>query len=104
MCEEFKLSPYAVQLSAHYFDKALQRLAARKSELQLVATSCILIAAKFQGPEERVSANVVAAAAFSAAVICSEMPHLCVQVPQVDKLNACSKNSFTVDKIVDMEM
>jgi hypothetical protein len=78
VCEEFKLSPYAVQLSACYFDKALQRLAARKSELQLVATSCILIAAKFQGPEER--------------------------VPPLDKLNACSKNSFTADKIVEMEM
>ncbi len=44
VAEEFKLNPYAVQLSVHYFDLALQRVKVKKSQLQLVAMCCTLLA------------------------------------------------------------
>ena len=46
VAEEFKLNPYAVQLSVHYFDLALQRVKVKKSQLQLVAMCCTLLAGK----------------------------------------------------------
>lgn len=44
VAEEFKLNPYAVQLSVHYFDLALQQVKVKKSQLQLVAMCCTLLA------------------------------------------------------------
>ena len=44
VAEEFKLNPYAVQLSVHYFDLTLQRVKVKKSQLQLVAMCCTLLA------------------------------------------------------------
>jgi len=61
-----------------YFDFVLQRQAQRKSELQLVAMCCTLLAAKFQGPEEK--------------------------VPQISELNTCSKNTYSREQIVAMEV
>jgi len=78
VAEEFKLNPYAVQLSVHYFDLVLQQVKVKKSQLQLVAMCCTLLAAKFYGPEER--------------------------VPSINDLNACSKNTYNRHSIVHMEM
>jgi len=44
VAEEFKLNPYAVQLSVVYFDLTLQRVNVKKSQLQLVAMCCTLLA------------------------------------------------------------
>jgi hypothetical protein len=46
VAEEFKLNPYAVQLSVHYFDLVLQQVKVKKSQLQLVAMCCTLLAGK----------------------------------------------------------
>ena len=53
VAEEFKLNPYAVQLSVHYFDLTLQRLKVKKSKLQLVAMCCTLLAGASARPRPR---------------------------------------------------
>ncbi|OAF71679.1 CycA3 [Intoshia linei] len=75
MCEKFELSQEAVALSINIFDRFLYIIKANREKLQLIAATCLLIANKFS---ESLIPN---------------LPNLCI----------ISRNSFTVNQILEME-
>ena len=105
VAEEFKLNPYAVQLSVHYFDLTLQRLKVKKSKLQLVAMCCTLLAGASALPPPRAACRgkrllgLTGPTVFAAKFYGPEE-----RVPPITDLNACSKNTYDRDQIVKMEM
>ena len=110
VAEEFKLNPYAVQLSVVYFDLTLQRVNVKKSQLQLVAMCCTLLAGACWCLSPHLGLLIVVEG-FSCHVLCVLMP-LCAakfygpeeRVPSIADLNACSKNTYNRDGIVRMEV
>mmetsp|Transcript_13053 Transcript_13053/g.40211 ORF Transcript_13053/g.40211 Transcript_13053/m.40211 type:complete len:318 (+) Transcript_13053:142-1095(+) len=48
VCEEFKLNQETLHLAVNYLDRFLQVQPIRRSQVQLVGVSCLLLAAKFE--------------------------------------------------------
>lgn len=81
MCEvgeEYKLSALTIHSSVRFLDRVLGTLDVAKNRLQLVAMSCILIAAKYEEAED--------------------------VIPTLHELNECSNNAYTVDALKEMEV
>lgn len=113
VAEEFKLNPYAVQLSVHYFDLALQRVKVKKSQLQLVAMCCTLLAGASLSAIVPLRHNRHATVILLALLYQLTKARLSLaakfygpeeRVPPIADLNACSKNTYDREKIVRMEV
>lgn len=74
----FNLMPLTVHMAVFFFDSFVSKQVVHPSRLQLVATSCILIAAKHQEVDDK--------------------------VPSVQDLNYCCNNMYTTQIICKMEL
>eukprot|EP00457_Paulinella_chromatophora_P007926 gb/GEZN01007952.1/.p1 GENE.gb/GEZN01007952.1/~~gb/GEZN01007952.1/.p1 ORF type:complete len:407 (-),score=34.21 gb/GEZN01007952.1/:225-1445(-) len=80
MCEvgeEFHFSTTTTHMATKYLDRLLGTLDVPKVRIQLVAMACILVAAKFDEPDE--------------------------MLPTLEDLNECAESAYTKDLIRDME-
>lgn len=75
VAEEYKLVPETLFLSVSYTDVCLQKLNIRRSELQLLGVTCVLIAAKYEE----------------------------IYAPRVDELCYITDHSYTSSDIIEME-
>lgn len=75
VAEEYKLVPETLFLSVSYTDVCLQKLNIRRSELQLLGVTCVLIAAKYEE----------------------------IYAPRIDELSYITDHSYTTSEIIEME-